>query len=475
MNKGQSVNLNDNLINTDLTSTPIRSQLLWASLFPLLIFGLLTILVMSTVLGRSTLDLARQRNTAWVQLAGNVINVQLQQGHLPTSNDLKALSTSLGMDPGAVLLLIDEDGTVLASSSADTIPDGFLQKAPSQSDSSAIGLDGWMTTTHPLSESYYQVVLAVPENDVLASQRNYQALMAVLILLGVGLSLVMLSLSIDRVIRPIRFMSQQASEAVPGSTFRPLRETGPKEIRALINAFNKMVIRLAKQQSEIRQYAHKALLSQEEERLRLSRELHDGTLQDLVALNQRVELCQNELQSDRSQARTRLVEIHNLLQTTISDVRRISIALRPPVLEDFGLVAAVKALCKEMGDNKPNLTCEFKVNGEVLRLSADLELAVFRVIQEALTNIQKHVPGSTRVNVTLTYAKKWITTIIINNGGSFSTIDTQRHVRSGHLGLAGMQERAKLFNGSFNIATLEGNQTKITLALPISQAEPPVQ
>ena len=84
----------------------------------------------------------------------------------------------------------------------------------------------------------------------------------------------------------------------PAASFIPCPEHGPQEIRALINAFNQMVIRLAEQQTALRQYAHKALLSQEEERQRLSHELHDGTLQDLVGLAQRVELCRNELERD---------------------------------------------------------------------------------------------------------------------------------------------------------------------------------
>ena len=84
---------------------------------------------------------------------------------------------------------------------------------------------------------------------------------------------------------------------------RAVPEHGPQEIRSLITAFNQMVIRLAEQQTALRQYAHKALLSQEEERQRLSHELHDGTLQDLVGLAQRVELCRNELERDPQAAR----------------------------------------------------------------------------------------------------------------------------------------------------------------------------
>ena len=105
--------------------------------------------------------------------------------------------------------------------------------------------------------------------------------------------------------------------AVPGSLFRPMAEQGPLELRLLIKAFNKMVVQLAEQQSSLRQYAHKALLSQEEERQRLSHELHDGTMQDLVGLVQRVELCRSEMDRDPLLARRRLDELQGLLEQTL--------------------------------------------------------------------------------------------------------------------------------------------------------------
>jgi signal transduction histidine kinase len=450
VNKPHSVASPNNLSLTDLTSASIRSQLLWASLFPLLIFGLLTILAMSTVLDRSFLELARQRNTALAQLISESLNEKVEQGTSVSDQDLHNLYTSLALDQTLSLLLVNDQGAVVAEAN-----NGYTDPE-----------SGMMVTSAPVAGSIYTVVLSQPEKEILADQRNNQVLMAALILIGVGLSLAMLSLSIGRIILPIRFMSQRASEAIPGSTFTPLRETGPQEIRSLIAAFNKMVIRLAKQQTALRQYSHKALLSQEEERLRLSHELHDGTLQDLVALNQRVELCQHELSDDRAHAHDRLVEIHDLLQNTIADVRRISIALRPPVLEDFGLVAAVDALCKQAGRENPNLTCELHLNGEPRRLSADMELAMFRVIQEALTNIHKHVRNARKVNVEMIFTDAKIATSITNDGGSFTKPDIQGYIKSGHMGLAGMQERAKLFNGTFTIATLDDGRTRITLELP---------
>ena len=126
----------------------------------------------------------------------------------------------------------------------------------------------------------------------------YQLVLIGLLVLGTIFTLYMLSLSVGRVTGSIAALAGNAAHAVPGSLFRPMVEQGPLELRELIKAFNQMVVQLAEQQTGLRQYAHKALLSQEEERQRLSHEFHDGTLQDLVGLVQRVELCRNELEVD---------------------------------------------------------------------------------------------------------------------------------------------------------------------------------
>jgi signal transduction histidine kinase len=207
--------------------------------------------------------------------------------------------------------------------------------------------------------------------------------------------------------------------------FKPIQENGPLEIRSLINAFNHMVIRLARQQNTLRQYAHKSLLSQEEERQRLSRELHDGPLQDLVGLHQRIELYQNELVENPQQAANRLQEINQIIDHSIEDVRNISVALRPPVLDDLGLPAAIESLCKEMTKLISGLSCTFSLSGKQQRLSSEMELAIYRIIQEALSNIRKHVPNATQVKVELAFAKTEVKATIRNDGAPL-TIRTYR-------------------------------------------------
>lgn len=408
----------------------IRSQLLWASLFPLVLFGLLSTLVIYTILNQTTLKLALERNSARVQALTSSLGYSEFPLKSLTNADLIKAIEPIDFSRRSQLYLIDQNGNIVASSeeASSKFPSNELNlKKLSQNESAVSQLLESTNTNKKIVVSSAAIpnsggmVLILIENwaDIHTPVGYYQAIIFSLLFLGTILSLVMLSVSIERVTRPISILAENATGAVPGSVFHPIMEHGPKEIRDMINAFNNMVIRLAEQQAILRQYAHKALLSQEEERQRLSHELHDSTMQDLVGLIQRVELCRIELDHDPAIASRRLDELQQLLGQTLNDVRRMSYALRPPVLEDFGLSIAVDALCKDMRQEKPQTPCEYLILGQVRRLQGDLELAIYRVIQEALTNIRKHAPNSTFVQVRLKFAKDEILAEIENDGSLF--------------------------------------------------------
>ena len=471
--------MNENSNPADLSRSTIRSQLLWASLFPLAFFGLLSTLVTSSALNQMMLNLVIQRNTAQVQVLADSLAHDFSIEHTPTTTALNSILQTLEPVDGSRLYLIDTQGKLVASSEAGLSSPPFNNdqltlfirdyKPGSQLMESTETSDTVVVSFALLPGEKIGVIFEEPWAASMLPAFYYQLVLVGLLGLGTALSLGMLSLSIGRVIRPIAVLAENATGAVPGSVFHPVTERGPLEIRSLINAFNQMVIRLAEQQTVLRQYAHKALLSQEEERQRLSHELHDGTLQDLVGLAQRVELCRNELERDPQLARRRLDELHGLLEQTLGDVRRISNALRPPVLEDLGLTVALEALCKDLKQDKPTLECEYTVSGEPRRLQPDLELAVYRVVQEALTNVRKHAQDASHVQVELIFGKDEIQARVKNDGAVFINQDMRSFVRSGHLGLAGMYERARLFEGTLDITSDPNKNTVVTLQLPCSQ------
>jgi len=420
-----------------------------------------------------------ERNTTQVQLMGDLISSKVRTFPPLTSSDLETALQTIKPVIGSELFLIDDQGKLNIGSDdgSNTLPlranDLTLLIQTGKPNSllleSMVTKDQVVASFSPVNGSDLGVVLTEPWISVMALASNFQIVLIILLIIGVALSLIMLSISISRVIHPLSTLSEHAASAIPGSIFHPVPMKGPLEIKALIQAFNQMVIRLAEQQASLRQYAHTALLSQEEERQRLSHELHDGTLQDLVGLIQRVQLCSEEMKNNPDVAQERLDEIQKLLQQTLEDVRRISTALRPPILEDFGLPVALDALCKTLRKDKPSIHCVYKVLGKSRRLDADLELAVYRVVQEALTNVRKHAENATQVSVSIEFADSTLKTIVKNNGAYFANRNIHSLVQSGHLGLAGMYERANLFGGTLKIKSTQGKLTIIVLEMPYSQ------
>jgi two-component system sensor histidine kinase DegS len=457
-----------------------RRQLILAALFPLVLFGLLAAILMASSLYELTLQLVLQRNTAQVQFMAS----GLDDLETSTAGGMQGqLQVALGLLQkmnNAALYVFDSGGNLLGSSVTDMQKislrkDDLLALAGERQPSSRLlsrsdSEDQVIVSFAPIDTKGLELILVEPWSNVTAPAFYYQLILAFLLILGTVFSLNMLSLSIGRVLRPIRLLADNAGRAVPGSLFYPMAEDGPLEVRTLIRAFNQMVIRLAEQQTTLRQFAHQALLSQEEERQRLSHELHDGTVQDLVGLSQRVELCRTELGQDPVTVIHRLDELHILVERCLSDVRRISNALRPSILEDLGLSVALKSLCTDLEKQVPSIKCSCKIIGDERRLPPDLELAIFRVVQEALANIRKHVPEAKYAEVELAYKELEVQVSVCNDGLSLQEPDVRSLVRSGHLGLAGMYERARLFHGRLEIASGVNGGSQIQLHLPYPPA-----
>ena len=420
-----------------------------------------------------------ERNTAQVQLMADIISKDAANGSTLTATELNSVLQTVKPVAGSELFLINVQGDLIADSqNANSVLPLNLNdlalltrdwKPTSQLMESTAIKDEMVVSFAPLMGMTLGVIITEPWAAVMSLASNFQIVLGILLITGTALSLGMLSISIGRVIRPLTTLSKHAANAVPGSIFHPVALNGPSEIKVLIQAFNQMVIRLAEQQTALRQFAHTALLSQEDERQRLSHELHDGTLQDLVGLVQRVQLCSDELNNNPKLAQERLDEVHKLLQQTLEDVHRISTALRPPVLEDFGLSIALDSLCQELKKDMPGVHCTYSVSGKKQHLNPDLELAVYRVVQEALTNIRKHAKDATQVQVELSFGETKVRTIVKNNGAFFANQDVRSLVRSGHLGLAGMYERACLFGGTLKVTATPNKNTVITLQLPFFQ------
>lgn len=227
--------------------------------------------------------------------------------------------------------------------------------------------------------------------------------------------------------------------------------------------------KVAQQQETLRDYAHQLLRSQEEERNRLSRELHDDPLQDLVALSQRVELARGALEREPNTLAPRLEELQKMAREMIIKLRHICNDLRPAVLEDMGIVAAVQSIGDELTQQMPNCAVQYDINGALRRLDPDVELTAFRIIQQAAHNVRSHAPTAQNVQFGLYFEEDCFMASVQDDGPGFDVADTQTLLRQGHLGIAGMHERAELLGGKVKIISAPQAGTSIQMRIPYHQ------
>lgn len=207
---------------------------------------------------------------------------------------------------------------------------------------------------------------------------------------------------------------------------------------------------------------------QEEERRRVSRELHDGPAQNLANIVMRLELMERLWEKDHKRIKKELSNLKDTVRQNLTDIRRIIFDLRPMALDDLGLVPALKRYLADYSD-KYDMDIDFLFYGEERRLDLAREVAVFRMIQEAITNVRKHA-GTDRAQVKLEMAPENMVVIVRDNGQGFD-VDKVREQRRESFGLLGMQERVGLFGGEFKVKSIVGRGTKVIIELPVKEED----
>jgi signal transduction histidine kinase len=236
------------------------------------------------------------------------------------------------------------------------------------------------------------------------------------------------------------------------------------EIGDLGTAFNEMRAELQRKDIMREQLLAKIMSTQEDERKRISRELHDETSQALASLKVGLRLVEDL--TDPVQIKEKLTELRALVAQTLENVHQIAVELRPNLLDDVGLAAAIKGYVEEYSD-KVKIKVDFhasKINEK--QLSAEVRMTVYRIVQEALTNIAKHAEAG-NVSVVLRTRDSSLVTIVEDNGKGFDV----NHIMDSHngkkLGLFGMYERASLVGGDLTIESNPGTGTTIFFEVPV--------
>jgi PAS domain S-box-containing protein len=227
-------------------------------------------------------------------------------------------------------------------------------------------------------------------------------------------------------------------------------------------------IALERQRSEemLRRLNSLLLEAQETERRRVARELHDSVNQILSSVAFRVQAILPGIAAESDAVKQELVRVHFLLQKAMHEVRSISENLRPSELDELGLIAAVRELCEEFKERNP-VTVDFQAPAGTERLSSVIELALYRIVQEALTNIQKHAQASEAV-LRLSWNDAWVNLVVRDNGRGSATAApaaTPGRLRFG-MGLMDMRERCTLLGGSFSIQSVAASGTEIAVRIP---------
>jgi signal transduction histidine kinase len=199
----------------------------------------------------------------------------------------------------------------------------------------------------------------------------------------------------------------------------------------------------------------------------IAREIHDQLGQALTALKMDLSFVHKGLSKARTTGRARLGErtlsMSGLIDETIQSVRRIATNLRPGILDDLGLVAAIDWQAQDF-QNRTGVACRFVPDIEDIGLDQDRSTAAFRIFQETLTNVARH-SGATEVDVKLFRRDDWASLEITDNGKGISPADISGN-RS--LGLLGMRERANLLGGELQISGAPGAGTTVTVRIPLA-------
>lgn len=276
-------------------------------------------------------------------------------------------------------------------------------------------------------------------------------ILSILLVLMLAVDLVLLR----RALGPLRRLATVMGDvdpSQPGRRAEPPAGAG-QEVVALAEALNAMLDRL---EHERRDSSRRALAAQEGERARIARELHDEIGQTLTAVALRAERAANQ----EARQNDALAEIAATVLGSLEDVHRIGRELRPEALDDLGLTNALIALCSRVS-RQSGLQIQRHLDGHLPPLSDEVELVIYRVAQEALTNALRH-SQATCVSVSLKPTEDGVVLTVSDNGRGLG-----QSTRAG--GLAGMRERALLIDAALDIRSGSEGGTEVVLRLPVSR------
>jgi two-component system sensor histidine kinase UhpB len=298
------------------------------------------------------------------------------------------------------------------------------------------------------------IVILVPGHESSYRSGEEGIVLVVAVILVVLLNLVL----VRRVVGPIQRLTARARNVDLADPVPPVADAEPtSEAGELAHTFNEMLVRL---QAERREATGRVLAAQESERLRIAQELHDQVGQELTAALLLLSRLQTRAPEELEPA---VLDVQSSIRTSLEDVRRIAIELRPEALEDLGLESALAVLCDRFAQ-RSGLDVSCRIEQALPDLSPQTELVIYRVAQEALTNVARH-SGSDWAELSLQPGERQVVLTVRDRG---------RGLDNGHVpgsGMRGMRERAALVGAGLEIDNASpGPGAEVRLAVPLEVA-----
>jgi two-component system sensor histidine kinase UhpB len=296
----------------------------------------------------------------------------------------------------------------------------------------------------------------------------------ILIHISVGISL---SLFVNYVIlrsafRPLqelRRLVDQVKEGQPSIPDSLVREADP-DVRSLAAAIDSMLGRLERRRRQLRALSERVIDAHEEERRRIARGLHDDTAQALSMLVIHLERLEKDIPEQQQEIKAGLAHAVELVSTALEDLRKIVFDLRPVMLDDLGMVPAIRWFARSKLEEE-GIELEFDLPDDQLRLLPHIEIKLFRISQEAVNNIVSHAQA-TKVKIGLLREADRIRLMVKDDGRGFDVAQTALDaVRKKRLGLLGIQEQADLVGGEARIESSPNKGTRITVTVPLEAGD----
>lgn len=391
----------------------------------------------------------------------------------PASLARRALADIFGANEQAAAYVVTADGAVLYQTG--TLRWGELP--PQQHPGVADALRGESGTTYlavagdehviafsPIPSAGWALVIEEPWRAVADPLLRATELAPLLFIPVMIISLIALWFGLRQIVQPLQSLEKKATMLGWGD-FAAIEEPvgGIGEIQRLQTELVHMAQKVKMAQQSLRGYLGAVTTGQEEERRRLARDLHDDTIQSLIALNQQIQLAQLSAPGEATSGN--LVTMQQMVEQTVADLRRLTRNLRPIYLEDLGLVTALDMLARDTGALL-GIPVPFHVSGEERRLRPAVELALYRITQEALSNVARHAQA-TGATVHLCFSDDAVKLAVKDDGCGFVVPESPAEMAtSGHFGLLGIQERAELIGAHLVLQAAPGEGAELLILLP---------